>query len=227
MMSQSPELRTNVYVDGFNHYHGCFGGRGNRAEWRKYRWLDLLTWIKKQFPRNDINRIRYFTALVDPHTSNPDNRNRQLTYIRALETTPLLTVHHGRFATMRKSRLLADPDYRTATPMVPWQHVQVIESEEKGSDVNLASYLLLDGFRNEYDIAIVISNDSDLATPIKLTRNELGKRVGLLNPRKSVAFDLQGIADFYRSVRLGPLQSSQFPETMTDAHGTITKPATW
>ena len=51
-------------------------------------------------------------------------------------------------------------------------YIEVIKTEEKGSDVNLATHLLYDGFRNDYDIAVVISNDSDLLEPIKI--GELG-----------------------------------------------------
>jgi hypothetical protein len=54
----------------------------------------------------------------------------------------------------------------------------VWNTEEKGSDVNLASYLLIDGFRARYDIAVVISNDSDLKTPVEFVRGDLGAPVG-------------------------------------------------
>jgi hypothetical protein len=73
----------------------------------------------------------------------------------------------------------------------------------------------------------VVSNDSDLAEPIRLVRSILGRQVILLNPRKKTANDLQGIADQYRVIRLGPIQSSQFPDELEDAAGKITKPATW
>jgi len=105
--------------------------------------------------------------------------------------------------------------------------VRVFVPEEKGSDVNLASHLLMDGFEKEYEVAIVVSYDSDLAEPISLVRARLGLKVGLLNPRKKTAFGLQGIADFYRSVRLGPLRDCQFPTQLADENGTITKPSTW
>ena len=39
--------------------------------------------------------------------------------------------------------------------------VEVIRTEEKGSDVNLASYLLLDGFRSDCEATVVISNAKD------------------------------------------------------------------
>jgi hypothetical protein len=60
--------------------------------------------------------------------------------------------------------------------------VEVIRTEEKGSDVNLASYLLLDGFRSDCEATVVISNDSDLKVPIELARAELGLVVGVVNP---------------------------------------------
>lgn len=93
--------------------------------------------------------------------------------------------------------------------------------------MNLASYLIVDGFQNRYDVAVVVSNDSDLAEPIRLVKTTIGKRVMILNPRSRTATDLQGIADGYRTVRLGPIASSQFPKTLQDEHGVISKPATW
>ena len=52
--------------------------------------------------------------------------------------------------------------------------VEVIKTEEKGSDVNLASLLLLDGFNRDCDIVVIISNDSDLREPVRIARRELG-----------------------------------------------------
>ena len=105
--------------------------------------------------------------------------------------------------------------------------VPVIEREEKGSDVNLASYLLLDAFKREYDLAVVVSNDSDLAEPIRLVRREFGLKVRIVNPRKFLAYDLRGIADFYSNIKLRMLQQSQFSPIMTDAAGSFRKPARW
>lgn len=227
MMTGQPPTRANIYVDGFNLYHGCFDDRRNRLHWRQYRWLDLDALCQRLCRLDSVNRIRYFTALVDPYPTNPDNRARQLTYLRALGTIPHLSIHHGRFATNQKERLLALPGAPRPTPMTPLQMVHVIEREEKGSDVNLASYLLLDAFRKDCDVAVVITNDSDLAEPIRLVRSELGLKVRIVNPRKNLAYDLRGIADFYSNIKFGMVQQSQFPETMTDGVGTFRKPARW
>ena len=219
--------RANIHIDGFNLYHDCFDDHRNRPHWRQYRWLDLHLLSQNLCPRASINRIRNFTALVDPYSSNPDNRARQLTYLRALATIPHLCIHLGRFATNEKERPLAMPNAPKPTPLVPLQMVHIIEREEKGSDVNLASHLLVDAFKQEYDLAVVVSNDSDLAEPIRLVRSEFGLKVRIVNPRKFLAYDLRGIADFNSNIKFGMLQQSQFPTTMTDATGSFTKPGRW
>lgn len=106
-----------------------------------------------------------------------------------------------------------------------------------GFNLYLASYLLMDGFKNAYDCAIVVSGDSDLATPITMARQELAKTVGVLLPQRLSnppqrtrrrSARLQQVASFFRDgIRTGVLAASQFPSTLTDAHGTFTKPASW
>ena len=99
---------------------------------------------------------------------------------------------------------------------------------EKRSDVNLATYLLVDGFKKEYQMAVVISNDADLAEAIKLVRSELDLRVGILHPYRDVhVVELSDIAEFYRVIRERALRASQFPPVLKDAYGTITKPPEW
>jgi uncharacterized LabA/DUF88 family protein len=105
--------------------------------------------------------------------------------------------------------------------------VPIVEREEKGSDVNLASHLLLDAFRQNCDLAIVVTNDSDLAEPIRLVRSGFGLKVRIVNPRKGLAYDLRDIADFYSNIKFGMVSESQFPTTVTDAIGTFRKPARW
>ncbi|MGD8166690.1 hypothetical protein ACEXOS_005665 [Herbiconiux sp. P16] len=49
--------------------------------------------------------------------------------------------------------------------------VPIARREEKGSDVNVASHLLIDVLEKRVDAAVVVSNDSDLWH--RLTRDEL------------------------------------------------------
>lgn len=106
-------------------------------------------------------------------------------------------------------------------------HAVVIKTGEKGSDVNLATHLLWDGFRGDYDCAVVISNDSDLLEPIRIVRMELKKKVGILNPHKHPSQVLVKECDFFKKTRAGALAASQFPSQLSDEHGTIMKPVSW
>lgn len=109
--------------------------------------------------------------------------------------------------------------------------VEVIKTEEKGSDVNLATYLLADAFQSDADAFVVISNDSDLKEPMRLVRHDLGYVVGNINPqdpaKRSRAIENCKLS-FFKQIRTVALQASQFPLTLTDSHGrTIRKPAGW
>lgn len=204
---------TNVYVDAFNLYYGCLKGT-------PYKWLDLDALCRLLLPRHTIGRIRYFTAVVESRPGDPRQQQRQQAYIRALRTIPRLTVHYGSFLTNAVRLPLANP-----APNQP-RTVEVLRTEEKGSDVNLTTYLLIDGFRGDYETAVVISNDSDLEAPIQAVRRELGLSVGVAIPSGRVRRSALP-ADFYRRIRRGVLAASQFPDTLSDAHGTITRPSSW
>ena len=113
-------------------------------------------------------------------------------------------------------------------PIAGKKFIDIIHTEEKGSDVNLATHLLLDGFRNRYDSAVVISNDSDFATTIQTVKDDLKKNIGVISPRKKPAKALQNKATFYKKIRSGVLQATQFPATITLKDGkVIHKPSSW
>jgi uncharacterized LabA/DUF88 family protein len=104
---------------------------------------------------------------------------------------------------------------------------QVIRTEEKGSDVNLAAHLLMDAFDNAFECAVIISGDSDLRAPVQVVADRLYKTVGVLNPQKKPCKALQGSADFYKHIREAALQASQFPPILTDRQGSFHKPISW
>lgn len=207
-------MRTSVYVDGFNLYYGCLKGT-------PHRWLDLAALCRVMLPRHTIHRLRYFTARVQARPGDPNLPVRQQTYLRALRTIPNLTIHEGQFLTHQVLATLAVPlPNGTRT-------VRVWKTEEKGSDVNLASYLLADGFQGDYEVAVVISGDSDLTTPIEMVRSVLNLPVGVLNPYPRPSRELSRVATFYKTIRQGSLRVSQLPGVLHDEQGAITKPVGW
>ena len=105
--------------------------------------------------------------------------------------------------------------------------MEVLDTKEKGSDVGLASHLLVDGFKKDCAVAVVLSADSDLVEPIRLAVSELGLVVGVLHPRRMHSVALSKAAMFYRPIRDRALRACQFPDALKDAAGRITKPSTW
>jgi hypothetical protein len=104
----------------------------------------------------------------------------------------------------------------------------VVKVEEKGSDVNLASHLLLDAFQGNFDVAAVLSNDSDLVEPIRIVTKVLGKPVGLLSPVSNPTLELKNVASFIRRISVSDLARSQFPDPVVLPDGSaLNKPTTW
>jgi hypothetical protein len=209
-----------VYVDGFNLYYGAM--QQHRGPGLK--WLDLNALFVTLFPDYEIQRIRYFTAKIKARPDDPDGPQRQNTYLRALRTLPNVHVTYGNFLVSTKRMPLANP------PLTGPRTIEVIKTEEKGSDVNLATYLVIDTMRGDCDVAVVVSNDSDLCEPIRIVNDEINVPVVLLNPHPSPSAALKRLLPrgSVRPIRQGPLRASQFPENVTTASGRIiTKPSKW
>lgn len=115
-------------------------------------------------------------------------------------------------------------------PAAPPRTVLVTKTEEKGSDVNLATFLLADAFRDDCEVAVVITNDSDLAEPMRLVSQELRLKVGLINPhprQASRALMNRGRPSFVKQIRRGVLANSQFPDEVAARGRRLHKPNGW
>jgi hypothetical protein len=211
--------RTRVYIDGFNFYYAAF----RRARFQEYKWLDLVAFCKAALPRNDVQLVRYFTAPLEPSRGRESQRARQEAYLAALRATPGLRTHYGQFVEHAKLQWLVDPPAHGPKKALVWV------PEEKGSDVNLAAHLLVDGFAGKYEVAVVVSNDADLLEPVRLVRTVLGLPVGVLKVeggQRACVFAKQ--ADFVRTVRRGHFAAAQLPPTITAAGDKIiSKPREW
>jgi hypothetical protein len=218
-------MRTIVYVDGFNLYFRMVAQRP------ALKWLNVKTLAEKLLnPANQILGVRYYTARVSGRV-DPQAPARQQIYLDALRTVPEISIHMGTFLLSEKfAGLVKPPEFRPRMALAqPWPDVvKVIKVEEKGSDVNLASHLLLDAFQDNFDVAAVLSNDSDLVEPIRIVTKELTKPVGLLSPVSNPTPELMKVASFIRRISVSDLGSSQFPDPVVRADGSqLTRPATW
>lgn len=208
--------RTFVYVDGFNLYYGAVKGT-------PYKWLDLWAAAQAALPRNDVRQVKYYTARVSPRENDPDAHLRQGAYLRALATLrPQVETYEGSFLVSRKWRPRAD------SPPANPTFVEVLNPEEKGSDVNLAAHLVYDGCQGLYEAAVLVTNDSDFGEAVRIVRHELRLTVGILHPRSPLSGRLKAHASFVRPLRSSVLQACQLPDPVVTPSGDrIAKPASW
>jgi hypothetical protein len=210
-------MRVGAYIDAYNLYYGMRAHCGRSTP--GWRWLDiralLTTLVGDRIDWRrvgaQLDRVVYCTAAVSAR-DNPSGYRDQDVYLQALRATGSVDhIEFGRYVARVRRAPLAEPDRRghpvltrpggpimikdragrddpDATFMVSTAH-----REEKGSDVNVASLLLLDVLDRQVDAAIVVSNDSDLALPIRAARDRLP--VGLVNPGINyIAGELKGAA---------------------------------
>lgn len=214
--------KTNVYIDGFNFYYGCYKNSLHPGD-KAFKWLDLSAFCIAALPGHQIHRIKYFTAKVSGSPHDPQQPLRQELFLRALRTcqNPKVNVYFGHFLTTRKTgKLLTSAGLSN--------HLTTIQIfEEKGSDVNLATELLVDGYEADYDVSVVISNDSDLAGPIRVVRQRLKRDVHVLNPHSNVSTVMKKVASNYGEIPREHLANCQFSPILRDRSGQFRKPLSW
>jgi len=220
-------MRTIVYVDGFNLYYRMLKDRPS------LKWVNQLLLAKAVLgSAHAITRVNYYIARVSTRAHDPLAPARQATYLNALSTVPEIAIHEGSFMISEPWMVLANPPQAKpngyAWTMPTPSRVRVVKSEEKGSDVNLGAHLVRDAFTDAFDVAVIITNDTDLVEPIRIAVQEANKRVGLLVPVNYPSQSLMNVASFHLRIRPGHLAKAQFPPTILLPDGTaIQRPATW
>lgn len=210
-------MRTIAYVDGFNLYYGSLKGTA-------YKWLDLKALLSSILgPSHNIIKIKYYTARISARPGNLHGPTEQDVYLRALQAyIPELEISYGHFLVSTVRMPLAKPH--------PWQKFcDVVKTEEKGSDVNLAVHLLNDAWQDKYDYGVVVSNDSDLAESLRLVKKHHGKKIMVLVPgdpkKRPPAIQLKRFAHKTQSIPLAAIAASQLPNPIPGT--TIRKPKAW
>jgi NYN domain len=190
-----------VYVDGFNLYY-----------WLKplpYRWIDLkrlvLDAITDSDNQPDLVALKYFTAPVSDTADDPRKSTRQSVYINALSAViPELRIYYGEFRRQKQWK------YCVGNGDSIGRRVQVWDTEEKGSDVNLAVQLVNDAWSNAFDVAIVVSNDSDLVSAVKIARKK-GKKIGVLVRGDAGVYSLKRFCSFQKVLTESGLRAALMP----------------
>ena len=208
--------RISFFIDGFNVYHSLKpydqATHAFITKYIKYLWLDFNA-LAKRFLRgtDQLSDVFYFTALA--YWKAQAVRRHQI-YIDALE-------HQG--VTLVKGK------FKNKNRYCRYCHRQLREHEEKQTDVNIAIYLLSEAFKDTYDKAIILSNDTDLIPAIKAVKTTFPhKRIGILFPIDRFSNELRRASDFYLRTNKKDLRNSQLPENITRPNGyVLSRPPSW
>lgn len=235
-------MKFNAYVDGLNLYKGALQ---NRPE---LKWLDLHSFCEDRWPEHQLDKVYFFTSRVKEKFPGDDAPRRQHTYLRALEATGVQIVL-GRFikkidwlrlvSHLHKETISPqledaskfiqnafDDSSRTAFPDM--MKSRIWKYGEKGTDVNLSSYLLRDIFRSDLKAALVISADSDFMTPIRIAiENDVV--VKTIIPRRGAdSVEIRGTSSIANEMKVKWLRDNQFPSEIRNQKGiTIQRPQEW
>lgn len=225
MSHLGPELKTIVYVDGYNLYYGLL----RRSP---YKWLDLYR-LFQEFVLDstaDVLEVRYYTSPVLGRMSDdPLSPQRQRQYLQALRK-----MHPNRVSIIEGRIIAESPMARLVSPIAEAPEitrVRVHSFSEKKTDVNIATDLLVGAWTNAYEQAVICSNDTDLEGAIRAVKSHHPTlKLGLVAPIPShdvrkIAADLKQHVDWAKVLSPFHLERAQLPEKI--AGTTIRKPPVW
>ena len=200
--------RVLAYVDGYNLYHGL------RAKgWKRFYWLNIPALVRQLLNSNQtVAATKYFTAVVK---RPEDKRRRQAAYLEALQTTPDLRVFYGQFLEDTVTCRKCGHTY--------------ITHHEKMTDVNISVELMADAYQDQFDVALLLSADSDLVGPVETVRRLFSaKRIIVAFPPKQSSFALQKAANTTLHIGHNELSKSLLPDTVIKADGVaLHRPTQW
>lgn len=210
--------RTRVYIDGFNFYRSAF----KEGPFDEFKWLDLSAYCRAILKTSQIDVVKFFTARVTQAWSFA-RWERQDRYLRAIKSLGDVQPVFGRHVVYPRF-------YRVTDPLDHCRpEVEIDKTEEKESDVNLASHMLADAFNDAYDTAVLISDDSDFKEAVRIVREDLHKRVVVIRVRTNKASVFKNLVDaVYEGNRKKIFRDCQLPNPVTLTNGDlIHKPAEW
>ena len=193
--------RAITYIDGYNLYFGL-----RAAGLSTSRWLDLvaLSWSLMK-PNQELQVVRYFTTRV---RNDQRTAARQATYLDALAARGGIEIGYGHFLSKTAKCFKCEHTWHT--------------HEEKKTDVNIAVKLLEDAYDDRYDLAIVISGDSDLVPPVAAVQQRFpDKRVVVAFPPKRHSNELRTQADAAFTISSSKIRASRLPTQVTTPEGVV------
>jgi uncharacterized LabA/DUF88 family protein len=199
--------RVIAYIDGFNLYFGL-----RDLGQKRFYWLNLQV-LAQQFLRTDqtLTATKYFTAIVK---QPDDKRLRQKVFLEALQTLSDFQIFYGHFLSDTISCRSCGHTYTT--------------HHEKMTDVNISVEMMKDAFQDHFDVAFLISADSDLVGPIKTVQQLFPrKKIITIFPPKRFSTALTRASTATLHIGRSELAKSMFPEQVGKNGILLHRPALW
>ena len=218
-------IKTIVYIDGYNLYYSLLRKS-------KLKWLDIVELFESQVldSNAELIEVRYYTAPVLGRMSDdPRSTQRQRQYLQALRK-----VHPDRLVIVEGKIQASKPYLRLAKPipgLPELQRVQVLDFNEKKTDVNLASDLITGAWIGLYEQAVICSNDSDLEGALAAVKSYHPKlKIGVVAPisgksHRHISGDLTKHADWKKILSVPHITRSQLPDRILNSK--LQKPESW
>lgn len=158
--------RVMVFIDGSNLYHSL-KGFFRRTD------IDIGKMCQKLLDRRRLVRIYYYNARVG-RKEEPERYRDQQTFFNSVSAIP--------YSELRLGHLV----YYNWPNSPPY---------EKGVDIQLATDMITHGFKNNYDVAVLVAGDNDFVGAIQAVKDN-GKNVEVaLFGKERTSYRLRMVAD--------------------------------
>lgn len=197
-----------MYVDGFNLYHAL-----DDLDRPHLKWVDLWH-LSTVLVGKSQKLVRVVWCSAPP--KNPQRLVRHRLYRRALE---------GKGVKYVEGHFVKD---EVRCPLCGQTHSKPLE---KQGDINVAVELIADAYEDVFDIAYLISGDSDQAGTARLFKEKFLKAakpkrfITVAPPGRSHSFHIHALSDGKRAIYDQTVEACLFNKTTMDADGnSITRP---
>ena len=221
----SKPLNTIIYVDGLNLQYSL--------KKTPYTWLNVKSLIENvlDLSLHKILKVKYFTVF----SIKRDQAHRQFFYLKALKTLSDFEIIYGNHKKRHISGKLIKYDSNKNKEFITDKTVKIFKPEEKETDVNIASHIVYDSCKGNIDCIALLSNDTDLKTPLKFAKYKLKKKVVVITPTISLNkpndpiclnkphIELRKLSNVNLSIEESHLKTSQFPNMVNG----IYRPKGW
>ena len=201
-------IRAIFFVDGFNLFHALDTERA----YHKYKWLNLQKLARCFLSSSEkLQKVYYFTTYA---TWDQKKTHKHQLYVRALQQEGVDVVF-GAFRVVDRTCRACRQPYKTF--------------EEKQTDVNIAIRILETAVLDEWDIAFIVSGDSDLIPSLKTVKRLFpAKRLCVIIPIGRTAEELKQAADFHMKIKEKHLATSQLQSIIQITEELkLTRPSNW